>query len=111
MDVTATEYYCTVHGFHRPWTSPLQNIIQHMNFTADGRYCFRTSQPIGSTVDERYRYKISLRQILKILASHRLSQLDANAERLHFFSMLPLFRAVTIVAVASTSNNIRLHGN
>ena len=55
-----------------------------MNFTADGHDCLKTS-PL---------------QILKIFASHRLSQLDANTERLQFFSLLLLSHAIAIVAVA-----------
>ena len=52
------------------------------------------------TADGRDRLKTALLQILKILASRKLSQLDTNAERLQFFCTLPLSRAVAIVAVA-----------
>ena len=41
------------------------------------------------TADGRDRLKTLLLQILKILASRRLLELDANAERLQFFSTLP----------------------
>ena len=63
-----------------------------MNFTADGRD----------------RLKASLLQILKILVSCRLSQLDANPAKLQFFCTLLLSRAVAIVALALIRNNIRL---
>ena len=83
--------------------------LQHMDITADGRDRHRTLQHMDITADGRDRLKTSLLQILKIFASRRLSQLDANAERLQFFSSLPLSRAVALVTVALTSNNIRLH--
>ena len=61
------------------------------------------------TADGRDRLKTSLLQILKILVSRRLSQSDANAERLQVFSALSLSRAVAVVAIALITNNIRLH--
>ena len=50
-----------------------------------GRDRYRTSQHKDFATDERKRLKASLLQILKILVFRRLSQLDANAERLQFF--------------------------
>ena len=80
-----------------------------MDFTTNKCDCYRTSQPIDSTVDEHYCYKTSLLQILKILASCRLSQLDANAERLHFFSAFPLSSGIAKATVVPIANNTRLH--
>ena len=92
MDVTAADHYIT-------W----------ILITADGRDRYRTLQHVDIATDGRDRLKTSLLQILKILASRRLSQLDASAVRLQFFRTLPLSRAVAIVAVALISNYIRLY--
>ena len=122
MEVTATEHYSnmgfTADGRDRYSTLQHMNIIadgrdshrtlQYMDFTADGRDRYRTLQHMDITADGRDRLKTSLLQIVKIFASRRLSQLDANAERLQFFRLL-LSRAVAIVAVALISSNIWLH--
>ena len=73
--------------------------LQLIDFTTDGRDRHRTLQHMDFTVDGRDRLKTSLLRILKILVFCRLSQLDANAARLQFFSTLPLSRAVAVVAV------------
>ena len=78
-------------------------ILQLIVSTADGRYRYKIVQSIDFIVDECYRYKTSLLQILTILPSRRLSQLDANAKRLHFFSTLPLSRVAAMVAGASVA--------
>ena len=83
--------------------------LQYMNITADGRDRYRTLQYMDFTADGRDRLNTSLLQILKILASCSLSQLDANAARLQFFCTLPLSCAVAIVAVSLIRNNIRLY--
>ena len=84
--------------------------LQHMDITSDGRDRYRILQHMDVSADGRDHLKTSLLQILKILASLRLSQLDAaNAVRLQFFCGLPLSRAVAIVAEALISNDIRLH--
>ena len=107
MDVTVTELYSTwiitADGCDRYRT------LQHMDITADGRNRYRTLQHMYITANGRDRLKTSLLQILKVLVSCRLSQLDVNVERLQFFATLPLSRAIGIVAVALISNNIRLH--
>ena len=58
---------------------------QHMDFTPDGRDRYKTLKHMDITADGRDRYRTSLPQILKILVSCGLSQLDANAARLKFF--------------------------
>ena len=84
---------------------------QHMDFTADGRDRYRILQHMNFTADGRDCLKISLLQMLKLLVFCRLSQLDANAARLQVFCTFPLSRAVTIVAVSLIRNYIRLYRN
>ena len=103
MDITANgrDRYRTLQ--HKDITANRRDryrTLQHMDITADGRDRYRILQLKDITADGRGRLKTSLVQILKILASRRLSQLDANAERLQFFSIFPLSRSVAIVAVA-----------